>query len=126
MKEGVADGGADVACVREMGDYDGDGVEDVYVSQNFMGRMWRQDGMTGDEGCGCEGMGRGGLAVSGERSGVKVYGEGRGAALGDYDGDGRADLVVGQNGGATRLYSNRGGKAGLRVRLVGMGSNGNE
>ena len=72
------------------------------------------------------GEGKGRLeAVSGERSGVKVYGEGRGAALGDYDGDGRVDLVVGQNGGATRLYRNRGGKAGLRVKLVGMGSNGN-
>ena len=42
----------------------------------------------------------------------------------DYDGDGRVDLVVSQNAGETKLYRNEGGKAGLRVRLVGAGSNG--
>ncbi|MBI4659778.1 MAG: ASPIC/UnbV domain-containing protein, partial [Verrucomicrobia bacterium] len=68
--------------------------------------------------------GRGGLeAMGGEASGVRVYGEGRGSALGDYDGDGRVDLVVGQNGAGTKLYRNVGGKAGLRVRLKGGENN---
>ena len=52
-----------------------------------------------------------------------VYGEQRGAALGDYDHDGRVDLVVSQNGAATKLYRNVGAKPGLRVNLQGPREN---
>jgi hypothetical protein len=70
------------------------------------------------------GDGRGGLLpVPGQRSGVKVYGEQRGAALADYDGDGRLDLVVTQNGAETKLYQNSSSKPGLRVRLQGPSGN---
>ena len=55
--------------------------------------------------------------------GVKVYGDQRGAALADYDADGRVDLVVAQNGAATKLYRNQGARPGLRVRLVGPPAN---
>src|SRR5206468_1446633 len=71
-----------------------------------------------------KGDGKGNLsAVAGQESGVKVYGEQRGAALGDYDGDGRVDLVVTQNGAATKLYHNLGARPGLRVRLAGPPGN---
>jgi len=63
------------------------------------------------------------LAVSGQESGIKVYGEQRGAALGDYDRDGRIDLVVSQNGAATKLYHNLGAKRGLSIRLLGSKGN---
>jgi hypothetical protein len=56
--------------------------------------------------------------VPGEISGIEVYGEQRGCAVSDYDGDGRVDLVVAQNGAATKLYQNTGAKPGLRVRLL--------
>jgi hypothetical protein len=61
--------------------------------------------------------------VPGQRSGVLVYGEQRGAALADFNEDGRVDLAVSQNGAATKLYQNTGAKPGLRVRLAGPAGN---
>src|SRR5947209_12712942 len=73
-----------------------------------------------------KGDGKGNLrAVAGQDSGVKVYGEQRGAALCDYDGDGRIDLVVTQNGNETKLFHNEQAKPGLRVRLKGRPGNPN-
>ena len=70
------------------------------------------------------GIGGGRLeAVPGQTSGILVYGEQRGAALCDFDGDGRVDLAVSQNGAETKLYQNVLGKPGLRVRLAGPPGN---
>ena len=105
-------------------DFDGDGAEDVFLSQNF----FAVDGDTSryDAGRGLllAGDGKGGfLPMRGQESGVKVYGEQRGSAVSDFDGDGRADLVVTQNGADTKLYRNATGKPGLRVRLLGPNGN---
>jgi len=105
-------------------DFDGDGFEDVFLSQNFfptaVGTPRYDTGrsllMLGD--------GKGRLKpMPGAASGLVVYGDQRGAAYADYDGDGRLDLVVSQNGAATRLFHNRGAKPGLRVRVQGPASN---
>jgi len=56
-------------------------------------------------------------------SGFAIYGEARGAALCDFDHDGRLDLVVGQNRGATKLYRNVRAQPGLRVHLQGTMQN---
>ena len=61
--------------------------------------------------------------MAGQRSGILVYGDQRGAAYSDYDGDGRVDLVVSQNASRTRLLHNVGAKPGLRVRVRGPASN---
>ena len=61
--------------------------------------------------------------VPGPQSGIEVYGEQRGCALSDYDGDGRNDLAVAQNGNSTQLYHNVGAAPGLRVRLKGPSGN---
>jgi hypothetical protein len=107
-----------------VGDLDGDGNEDIFLSQNFFGVDEETSRYDAGRGVWLRGNGRGQFeVVPGQVSGVKVYGEGRGSALCDYDEDGRVDLVVGQNGAETRLYHNIGAKPGLRVRLVGPANN---
>jgi hypothetical protein len=107
-----------------VGDLDGDGTEDIFLSQNFFGVDDETTRYDAGRGVWLRGDGKGGFeVVPGQVSGLKVYGEGRGSALCDYDGDGRLDLVVGQNGGETKLYHNVGAKAGLRVKLAGPPGN---
>ena len=107
-----------------VGDYDGDGKEDVFLSQNFFAMNSETGRNDAGRGLWLKGDGRGGLtSVPGQESGVTVYGEQRGAALCDYDGDGRPDLVVTQNGAETKLYHNVRSKPGLRVRLKGPPGN---
>lgn len=56
--------------------------------------------------------------VPGHISGIEVYGDQRGAALGDFDRDGRVDLAVSQNAAETRLFRNETEKKGIRVTLT--------
>jgi len=105
-------------------DANGDGHDDIFLSQNFF--SVDQESSRHDAGCGLwlKGDGRGKFfPVSGRESGIVVYGEQRGSALCDYDEDGRVDLVVSQNGAQTKLYRNEGARIGLRVRLKGPDGN---
>jgi enediyne biosynthesis protein E4 len=105
-------------------DFDGDGFEDVFLSQNFFGTEAQVPRLDAGRGLLLRGNGTGKLiAVPGQESGLLIYGEQRGAAVSDFNEDGRADLVVTQNGAATRLFVNVGAKPGLRVRLQGPLSN---
>ncbi|MFQ5638368.1 MAG: FG-GAP-like repeat-containing protein [bacterium] len=105
-------------------DFDGDGHEDIFLSQNFFAVHPETGRYDAGRGLWLKGDGTGKLAaVPGHVSGIMVYGEQRGAALSDYDKDGRVDLVVTQNGAATKLYRNIGANPGLRVRLIGPKKN---
>ncbi|MEX2177610.1 MAG: FG-GAP-like repeat-containing protein [Gemmatimonadaceae bacterium] len=105
-------------------DFDGDGAEDVFLSQNFFATAVGIPRYDGGRGLLLKGDGKGGLMpMPGERSGILVYGDQRGAAYADFDRDGRLDLAVSQNGAATRLFRNTGAKPGIRVRLHGPPSN---
>ena len=107
-----------------VGDVDGDGIEDLFLSQNFFGSASDLSRDDSGRGLWLRGTGQGRFdAVDGSVSGIKVLGEQRGAALADFDHDGRVDLAVSQNGAATQLYVNRGGKRGLRVSLNGPPAN---
>ncbi len=105
-------------------DFDGDGKEDVFLSENFFATDVATPRYDAGRSLLLRGDGAGGLeAVPGQRSGLTVYGEQRGAAYADFDGDGRLDLAVSQNGDSTRLFRNVGAQPGLRVRLVGPPGN---
>jgi hypothetical protein len=107
-----------------VGDLDGDGNEDVFLSQNYFAIRPEDGRMDSGRGLVLRGDGKGGLdSLPGQESGIKVYEEQRGCALADFDGDGRVDLVVSQNNEQTRLFHNLHGKPGLRVRLAGPAGN---
>jgi len=105
-------------------DFDGDGHEDIFISQNFFATHVETSRSDAGLGLWLKGDGSGALEpIAGQVSGIKIYGEQRGAGLSDYDGDGRVDLVVSQNGASTKLYHNVGAKPGLRIRLSGLKGN---
>ncbi|HYG35600.1 MAG TPA: CRTAC1 family protein, partial [Clostridia bacterium] len=94
------------------------------VSQNYFAVRPEDGRMDAGRGLLLKGDGKGGFStVPGQASGIRIYGEQRGCAVADYDGDGRTDLVVTQNREETKLFHNATGKPGLRVRLAGPPGN---
>jgi hypothetical protein len=105
-------------------DFDGDGHEDIFLAQNFFAFRVEDARLDAGRGLLLRGDGNGEFqAAPGQASGIKLYGEQRGAAVADFDHDGRADLLVTQNGSATRLFRNARARPGLRVRLAGLPNN---
>lgn len=105
-------------------DFNGDGAEDLFVAQNFFANRPEEPRQDAGLGLLLQGDGRGKFnALAPMNSGIRIYGEGRGAAVGDFDEDGRADLAVAQHAARTTLLRNATGRPGLRVRLSGPATN---
>ena len=105
-------------------DFDGDGNEDLFIGQNFSATIVGTPRFDAGRSLLMLGDGKGSLrSLTGTRSGLVVYGDQRGAAYADFNGDGKLDLAISQNGAATRLFENRRAKRGLRVRVHGGASN---
>lgn len=112
------------AFAAAVADFDNDGNEDIFLSQNSFTGPEKEPRLDAGRGLWLKGDGQGNFsAVPGEESGIKIYGQQRGAALSDFNEDGKVDLVVSQNAGDTRLYINKGEKEGYRIRLMGQSSN---
>lgn len=105
-------------------DFNGDGCEDVFLSQNFF--AVDNDTSRYDAGRGLLLLGNGGgglTALSGQESGILIYGQQAGAATCDFNGDRRVDLIVTQNEGETHLLQNASGRPGVKIRLLGPEGN---
>ncbi len=106
------------AFAVSVADFDGDGHEDIYLGQNFFASSPDTSRYDAGRGLLVRGNGQAGFkTMTGGESGIAVYGEQRGAAVCDFDQDGRADIVATQHGAETKLYRNLTAKPGLRVRL---------
>ncbi|MCC5912758.1 MAG: VCBS repeat-containing protein [Balneolaceae bacterium] len=107
-----------------LADFTGDGNTDLFLSQNFF--AYREEIPRSDAGRGLlmKGDGSGSFEViPGQKSGIRIYGEQRGAAVGDLNNNGRLDLVVGQNAHDVKLFINQNAEPSLRVKLIGSSEN---
>jgi hypothetical protein len=105
-------------------DFDGDGDIDLFAAQNFFDVRDEEDRL--DAGLGLllanDGTGRF-HSVPARVSGIELLGEQRGAAVADFDQDGRVDLAVTQNSGPLVVLRNHRATPGLRLRLAGSTAN---
>jgi FG-GAP-like repeat/ASPIC and UnbV len=94
------------------GDYDNDGWADLFVCGEYLSPGARAPDPKADRRNRCRlyrNLGDGRFVDEAENAGVVNERCAKGAAWGDYDGDGRLDLFVSNMGQESRLYRNEGG-----------------
>ena len=105
-------------------DFDGDGRDDVVLGQNFFSIHPEEARQDAGLGLLLQGLGDGRFkSIPHFTSGIHVPGEARGAAVADFDQDGRTDVAIAQNGAPLKLFRNLIARPGIRVRLLGPPGN---
>ncbi len=105
-------------------DFDGDGHLDAFLAQNSLDLDLDSGRADAGPGTVLLGDGRGGFrALSPAQSGFAIPGAQRGAAVADFDRDGRPDLCVTRHNGPTVLLRNTAGKPGIALHFHGTAGN---
>jgi hypothetical protein len=108
------------------GDFDGDGIADIYAVQNSFSPIPSIGRFDGGISQLLRGDGRGNFTpVPPAESGLVVPGDAKGLAVLDIDQDGWPDFLVSRNNNTTLAFRNRqvAGRRSLCVRLKGRGGN---
>ena len=107
-------------------DFDMDGLLDLYLGQNEFGVHPDRERVDSGLGLLLLGQALGKFkALEPAVSGIEIFGEQRGLAVGDFDRDGRPDLAVSQNGSQTQLLRNASDSRGVEIGFDLGGSNPN-
>jgi len=107
-----------------VGDYNGDGVCDLFLAQNFSNNVLNYEKNVSGQPSLLLGKGDGTFQLSSQaESGLHIEGDQRAAAVADYDHDGRLDLLIVRPDRTPKLFRNRNAVPGLRLRLKGSLNN---
>lgn len=101
-------------------DFDNDGNCDLVLGQNLFDTRWDLGRLDSGRPLWLRGDGTGKFStVLPPQSGLDANGQQRAVAISDFNRDGRMDVAFSQNNGETKLFANRKGEPGLRLRFEG-------
>lgn len=109
-----------------LNDFDGDGIIDLFLAQNFFGPQPETGRMSGGVSLFLRGKGDGSFdPVWPRESGIIITEDATAAGIADLDGDSWPDLLVASNNGPARSFLNRGSSGRNMLRLDLRGAKGN-
>ncbi|MBT5925528.1 MAG: hypothetical protein HOH33_02800, partial [Verrucomicrobia bacterium] len=107
-------------------DFNNDGHEDVFLSQNLDTGNQQWGRMDAGHGLLLLGDGKGNLnPITSSKSGIRLNGEQRGTALADLNQDGKTDLAVLERGMGAHVFINQTENHGVTISLKGPANNPN-